>query len=95
RSTGSRPKDASPTATLGLARLSSWRVKVFGEAVVKVMEEMGGKAPALRVEPMVHGGERVSDVWAVFEDAVEADVVRELIQGVVVAGRRLQVSFAG
>ncbi|KAF2767407.1 hypothetical protein EJ03DRAFT_384002, partial [Teratosphaeria nubilosa] len=74
QSTESSKKDQSPTETLGLARLSTWRVKIFEEDVVKLMKETGGGVPELRVEQMMHGGESVSDVWAVFEDAVQADL---------------------
>ncbi|KAK6392213.1 hypothetical protein LTR65_003985 [Meristemomyces frigidus] len=89
-----RRKAEKLTDTLGLARLSTWRVEAFQEAVEKLIDQHGFAFEEITTTEVVHGGESVTDVCVKFRSELVAEVVKELIDGQMVEGRKLQVKFA-
>ncbi|KAI7198885.1 hypothetical protein KC324_g3533 [Hortaea werneckii] len=77
--------------TLGVARVSTWRVPGFREGVEKLLEEKGVEVAELTTEETVHGGESVTDVWLRFRDQGQAEMARGKLEGKMVGGRKLQV----
>jgi hypothetical protein len=89
----SRDKATQPTKMLGLARISTWQVAAFQDSAEKLIAEHGGVGKFV-LEELVHGGESVTDVFVVLEDAFIAKGVQEQIDGALVAGRKLQVNLS-
>lgn len=85
--------DSQPTATLGIARIATWRLTTFNPAAKTLIEQHGSMA-AFQTEEHFHGGESVTDVFVQFDDEDEAAVVKEKINGKMVGGRKLQVKYA-
>ena len=79
--------------TLGLARISTWRLPAFQLAAEELVNEHGGFEEVTTSE-LVHGAESLTDVYFVFRSEVVAEVVKEKIEGEMVMGRKLQVTFA-
>ncbi|KAI7552158.1 cysteine proteinase [Hortaea werneckii] len=77
--------------TLGVARVSTWRVLGFREGVEKLLEEEGVEFAELTTEETVHGGESVTDVRLRFRDPGQADMAWGNLEGEMVGGRKLQV----
>ncbi|KAK3647022.1 hypothetical protein LTR56_008188 [Elasticomyces elasticus] len=86
-------KYATPTTKLGLARISTWRVPTFLTAVEAIIMATGEEGDAETAE-LIHGGESVTDVFYSFRTDLVAGMVMEEIQGQLVDGRVLQVTFA-
>ena len=85
--------DSQPTATLGIARIATWRLPTFNRAVKTLIEQHGSMA-AFQTEEHFHGGESVIDVFVQFDDEVKAKVIKEKINGEMVGERKLQVKYA-
>ncbi|EMC91244.1 hypothetical protein BAUCODRAFT_319348 [Baudoinia panamericana UAMH 10762] len=81
------------TDTLGLARVSTWRLEAFQLAVTKLIN-VHGASEAITANELVHGGESVTDVFVRFRSELVAEMVKGKIDGVMVEGRKLQVTFA-
>lgn len=82
------------TDTLGLARLSTWRIDAFQESADKLIEQHGLDFEEVTTVEVIHGGESVTDVLVRFRSEVVAEAVKEKIDGEIVEGRKLQVTFA-
>ncbi|KAK5119150.1 hypothetical protein LTR85_007764 [Meristemomyces frigidus] len=89
-----RRKPEKLTDTLGLARLSTWRVAAFQEAAEQLIEQHGLAFEEVNTKEVVHGDESVTDVFVKFRSELVAEAVKEKIDGEVVGGRKVQVRFA-
>lgn len=90
-----RKKNEEPkiTDTLGLARISTWRLEDFRIAAEALVEQHS-EFQQVTTSEIVHGGESVTDVFFKFRSELVAEMVKEKIDGGIVEGRKLQVNFA-
>ncbi|KAK5137651.1 hypothetical protein LTR08_007946 [Meristemomyces frigidus] len=82
------------TDTLGLARVSTWRVEAFQSAAEALIEQKGFDFVEVTAVELEHGGESVTDVFMKFRSEIVAELVRDVIDGEMVEGRKLQARFA-
>ncbi|RMY90411.1 hypothetical protein D0864_06253 [Hortaea werneckii] len=80
--------------TLGVARVSTWRLPGFRTGLEALMEREGVEFVELLSEETVHGGESVTDVRLRFGDPGQAEMARGKLEGQMVLGRKLQVRSA-
>jgi hypothetical protein len=78
---------------LGLVRLATWQVPAFREAVEKLIEQHGGFDEMVTTEFDSGGGEKLTDVLVKFSSEEKAELVKDEIDGEIVAGRKVQVKF--
>lgn len=90
---GSKKEEEKMTDTLGVARISTWRLETFQIAAEKLVEQHS-EFQEVTTRELVHGGESVTDVFFKFRSEVVADMVKEKIDGEMVEGRKLQVKFS-
>jgi hypothetical protein len=98
---GERPKKRGkaaqlvkqPTKTLGLARVSTWQVSSFQQVAEELITKHGG-FERFTTEEVVHGGESVTDIFVVLRSETVAEMVKDKIDGEIVAGRKIQVQFS-
>ena len=89
-----RRKADTPTSTLGLARLSTWRVEAFQKAAESLLEQHDLDVGEVTTVETIHGGESVTDVFMRFRNELIAEIVKEVTDGEVIEGRKLKLSFA-
>jgi len=78
---------------LGIARISTWQLEAFLPAVTKLIGEIA-RVEKTGVEEIDHGGESVTDVFVTLRSELMAEMVKEVMDGCMVEGRRLQVKYA-
>lgn len=88
-----KKKEAQITHTLGIARLATWKLEEFMQALRPVILQHG-VIEDVATEDLLHGGESVTDVYVRFRSELVAEVVKANIDGEVVHGRKLQVKYA-
>jgi len=81
------------TDTLGLARISTWRFSNFIEAAETLIKEHS-EIEEVTTSEFEHGEESWTDVYCRFRSELVAGMVKEKIDGEVVYGRKMQVTFA-
>ncbi|KAK3669982.1 hypothetical protein LTR78_010154 [Recurvomyces mirabilis] len=81
-----------PTAILGIARVSTWRLQFFKPAIDDLIRQHA-EYEKMVTNTMVHGGESLTDVYVYFPSANAAAKVKEAVDREVVAGRKLQVIY--
>lgn len=79
--------------TLGLARVSTWRVQAFREEAESLLERHGVIFDEVKAGEIVHGGESVTDVSVEFRSEMVAEMAKEKLDGEMVGGRKLQVKY--
>ena len=84
---------SEPTRKLGIARIATWHLGDFLEAIERLVKEHGQIGEATTSE-LIHGAESVTDVYIEFPSEMVADMVREKIDGEVLLKRKLQIAFA-
>lgn len=81
------------TPFLGIARIPTFRVKDFLDALCTLLEPVG-KAEQFSSTPRDAGGESYSEIKALFADEDVAAEVLKKVNGAMCFGRKLQMAFA-
>ncbi len=92
-SIGQSGEDEKISATLGIARLPTWRRDPFTGAI-KTLIDQYGEIEEILIEEADYGGERASDIFVKFRSELVAEMVKDRIDGELVDGRKLQVMYA-
>ncbi|KAK3718321.1 hypothetical protein LTR37_005134 [Vermiconidia calcicola] len=78
--------------TLGIARISTWRLETFTKSL-KALIEHHALLEEITTDKLFYGGESVTDVYFRFRNELVAEAVKEKVDGAMVDGRKLQVAY--